>query len=65
MATFNTLDEVRQAVNSGITVHWMNDAYTVINNNEGIAVVWREDNGYCGGIIDNDKPCQFYTKEGN
>jgi len=65
MKTFDNIEQIRQAVDRGDEVYWRNDSYRVINGSSGKAIVWREDNQYCGGHIDDDQPKDFYTKEEN
>lgn len=62
-----TLDEIKQAVQDGKTVHWSNDIYKVICDRHGqylikctvndncIGLTWRD------GVTMNGKPSEFYV----
>lgn len=64
-----TLEEIKEAVNEGKTVHWASDAYTVVKrsdgewyilctvNNNAIGLTWRD------GVTMNGKPEQFYIAD--
>lgn len=62
-----TLQEIKDAVESGKTVHWANDCYVVIqdsigqwlikclNNNSCVGLTWQD------GVTMNGRPDQFYV----
>lgn len=62
-----TLDEIKQAVQDGKTVHWSNELYDVICDRNGeylirckmndnyIGLTWRD------GVTMNGKPSEFYV----
>lgn len=64
-----TLNEIKQAVDNGKTVHWSNSAYSVVKdknnnylihcslNNHCIGLTWRD------GITMNGKEKDFYIEQ--
>jgi hypothetical protein len=61
-----TLEQIKQAVEFGETVHWATDSYKVVHDKLGQWLVVC-DNGSCVGLTDRDgvlqgRPEQFYIK---
>jgi hypothetical protein len=63
------LQEIKNAVESGKTVHWASDNYKVIKDSIGQWLIWSQcNNNYCGltwrdNVTVNGEPEQFYIKE--
>jgi hypothetical protein len=63
------LQQIKQAVNSGHTVHWKNKAYSVIVDSIGQWLIICHLNDYCFGltwrdeITMNGKPEDFYIEQ--
>ena len=63
-----TLNDIKQAVEAGKSVHWANDGYSVIKDNLGQFLVIFEPNQSCigltwrDGITLNGKESDFYIK---
>ena len=63
-----TLNEIKYAVETGRSVHWANDGYSVIKDNLGQFLVIFEPNQSCigltwrDGITLNGKEADFYIK---
>lgn len=65
-----TLEEIKQAVNSGKIVHWSNDGYRVIRDvfEDRYLIMWRGGRHYIGltwqdGITLNGDESDFYIEE--
>ena len=62
-----TLDEIKQAVSDGHTVHWSNPGYTVIEDSIGQWLIVCNFNDSCigltwsDGVTMNGEPDQFYV----
>lgn len=66
-----TLEEIKQAVESGQTVHWANGAYQVIKGRNGRFLIQCTINGHCIGLTHadgqtiNGKPEDFFIRSNN
>lgn len=64
-----TLEQIKQAVASGLTVHWKNEGYTVTGTPSNLLVTWgyktRDENStgltHQDGVTMNEKPMDFYV----
>lgn len=62
-----TLEEIKDAIEEGKTVHWSNDGYTVVKDSSGQYLI-KYRNGYCIGLTWRDgvtlkgKESDFYTE---
>ena len=63
-----TLEQIKQAVESGKTVHWSSGLYAVIKDSLGQFLIICKANGYCigltwrDGITLNGTPEQFFIE---
>lgn len=63
-----TVEEIKQAVDSGKTVHWQNPGYIVIKSRKDYLIKFKG-NGHCIGLTWadgktlNGKPHDFYIEE--
>lgn len=63
------LEEIKQAVDSGKTVHWASDLYVVVHDSAGQWLIECTANGSCigltwaDGVTLNGNESQFYIKE--
>lgn len=51
---FNSIDEIKRAVDSGNKVYWANAGYKVIKDNLGQYLIVYDYNGYTIGLTDRD-----------
>ena len=62
-----TLEQIKQAIDDGKTVHWSNDLYTVIKDRLGQYLIICTSNDHCigltwkDGVTMNGQPEQFYV----
>lgn len=45
-----TIQEIKEAVDKGLTVHWSNTLYKVVKDKFGDYLILCTDNGYCTGL---------------
>jgi len=63
-----TLEEIKQAIDDGKTVHWSNPSYVVVKDNLGEYLIKCTSNDHCigltwaDGVTVNGKPDQFFVK---
>ena len=63
------IEEIKLAVDSGKTVHWVNTDYIVIKDSFGQYLIKYTPDGFCIGLTNragdklNGRPDQFYTAE--
>ena len=48
-----TLDQIKNAVDNGLTVRWMNEGYKVIRDSIGQYLIWNY-GGHCVGLTRRD-----------
>jgi len=62
-----TLEEIKQAIDDGKTVHWANPGYVVVKDSLGQYLIKFTSNGHCigltwqDGVTVNGKPEQFFV----
>ena len=67
---FMTLDQIRKAVNDGLTVHWANESYIVTKSKYGVYLICNKWNDSCtgltwlDGVTMNEKEDQFFISKG-
>ncbi len=57
----NTIQEIKDAVTSGKTVHWSNKGYIVLCDTLGQWFIKFTPNGHCTGLTDDYNPKDFFT----
>lgn len=65
MKNYNTIQEVKDAVNAGITVNWQSGSYYVKKDNDGEHVVKCTDNSGQELLTEAFKATDFFTNEEN
>jgi hypothetical protein len=62
-----TLEEIKQAIDDGKTVHWSNPGYVVVKDKLGQYLIKCTSNEHCVGLTHqdgtlSDKPEKFFVK---